>query len=370
MMITRKTLLFLLSLGILCGCDQKRETTQTLPPPHIEVELPVQRTVVYTFEYPGYLEAEQTVTLVARVSGYLESFHFKPGQRVQAGQLLFVIEPQPYKDKVLQAEAALESSKSQLAYAKANYEKMRGAMHNSAVSEIDFLQAESNYGEARAAYEEARSQLDMANINLNYCYIHAPFSGRISRNQVDPNNLVGAGSSNTTLATLYKDNQMYLYFNMGYADFLQLPARSAERTPLQITIQDVNQPEKTWVALLDYVAPNVDLSTGTISLRAAAKNPNGELVSGQYVKAIVPYKTVPKAILVPESSIGSNQGGRYLYVIGQDSTVQFRHVDVGTLTPDGMREITRGLSTSDRYVVEALVNLRPGMKVIPILKPF
>ncbi len=354
-----------ITISIIAGGCGKRKTQEAPPAPSIEVSNPTQRTVVYTFEYPGYLEAEQTVDLVARVSGFLEEIHFKPGQRVHEGQLLFVIEPQPYKDKVRQAEATLESTKSQLAYSKASYLKMKDAVKTNAVSEIDYLQAEANYGEAMATYEEAHSQLDLAHINLNYCYIKAPFSGRISRNLIDQANLVG--TETTTLATIYKDSRMFLYFNMAYQDYVKMSQTAPNQAPKQITIQDVNTPEKTWVGTLDYTAPNIDLTTGSLTLRATILNPNGELLSGQYVKVIIPYKTVTKAILIPEGSIGTNQSGRFVYIVNPDNTVEFRHVDVGVLTPDGMREITQGVEMGERYVVEALVNVRPGMKVTPVL---
>lgn len=362
-----KTLsIVILAATLFFGCDKSKEQHKTMPAPTVEVNHPVLQTVVYSFEYPGYLEAEQTVTLVARVSGYLESFRFTPGQQVREGQVLFVIEPQPYQDKVTQAEAAVESSKSKLTYAKASYERMKEAVKGRAVSEIDYLQAQSAYGEAVAAHEDARSQLNLANTDLSYCRVKAPFTGRISRNRIDVGNMVGTAADNTTLATIYKDNQMYLYFSMAYPDYMKLPQNSPSALP--ITLQDVNDPEKTWVAALDYTSPNVDLTTGTVSLRAIARNPNGNLLSGMYVKVIVPYKSVPKAIVIPENSIGTNQGGRYVYLVTPENTVAFQAVKVGALTSNGMREITEGVSLEDRYVTQALINVRPGMKVTPKLK--
>ena len=150
------SIICVISILLLAGCGKSKKQQETTPTPSVAVDHPQLRTVVYTFEYPGYLQAEQTVNLVARVSGYLESYQFTPGQRVSEGQTLFVIEPQPYKDKVTQAEANVESSKSKLAYTKASYERMQEAVKTKAISEIDYLQAQSDYGEALAAYEEAR----------------------------------------------------------------------------------------------------------------------------------------------------------------------------------------------------------------------
>ena len=121
------SIICVISILLLAGCGKSKKQQETTPTPSVAVDHPQLRTVVYTFEYPGYLQAEQTVNLVARVSGYLESYQFTPGQRVSEGQTLFVIEPQPYKDKVTQAEANVESSKSKLAYTKASYERMQEA---------------------------------------------------------------------------------------------------------------------------------------------------------------------------------------------------------------------------------------------------
>ena len=212
----KKMIVLMIGLGvILGGCrkKEKQEAASGQAAPEILVNRPAQHDVVYTYQYPAYLEAVQTVNLVARVSGFLEKMNYIPGVPVKAGQLLFVIEPQPYQDQLKAAQAEMKSTEARLAYARAQYEKMKEAMPSRAISEIDFIQAESDYHSAIANLQNARAQLNTAQTNLNYCYIKAPFDGRVSRNLVDLQNFVGGAVQPVTLATMYKDKYMYAYFN-------------------------------------------------------------------------------------------------------------------------------------------------------------
>ncbi len=362
-------LIYIIIILLPAGCKKRGTGMQEFPPPEISVHSPVRQDVVYSYEYPAYIEAEQTVELVARVTGFLEEIVFTPGQVVKAGQTLFVIEPRPYIDQVNAAKAQIKSAQAQLAYTQAAYEKMKDAREGNAVSEIDYIRSESDYHTAMAGLQDAQAQLNTARTNLTYCYIKAPFDGRVSRNLVDRANYVGSPLQPTHLATIFKDRQMYIYFNMAYTEYQNLPALDSTvgRDTLagRVWISDVNRPEKKWSGKIDYSSPDVDLQTGTVNLRAIVQNPEHELLSGMYVKINVPYKKVKDALLIPESSIGTNQSGRFVYIVTPGDSVQFRSVKVGVLTSGGMRHIIGGIAENERYVVEALVNVHPKMKVKP-----
>ena len=349
---------------------EKQEAASGQAAPEILVNRPAQHDVVYTYQYPAYLEAVQTVNLVARVSGFLEKMNYIPGVPVKAGQLLFVIEPQPYQDQLKAAQAEMKSTEARLAYARAQYEKMKEAMPSRAISEIDFIQAESDYHSAIANLQNARAQLNTAQTNLNYCYIKAPFDGRVSRNLVDLQNFVGGAVQPVTLATMYKDKYMYAYFNMAYAEFEQIPPVTnplvSKDSALALTVINAADTSRYWKGELDYTSPNVDLQTGTVTVRAILENPKEELLSGMYVKIRLPYKVVKDALLIPEASIGTGQAGRYVYLVDENNRVVQQTVKVGVLSNDGMREIVSGVTPDDRYVVEALMNVRPGMTVKPV----
>lgn len=353
-----------------CKHKAKQETAGAQQAQEVVVARPEQADVVYTYTYPAYLEAVQTVNLVARVSGFLEKMNYIPGVPVKKGALLFVIEPQPYQDQLNAAEAELKSMQARLTYARAQYEKMKEAMPSKAVSEIEFIQSESDYHAAVANLQNARAQLNTARTNLNYCYIKAPFDGRVTRNLVDVQNFVGGSVQPVTLATMYKDKVMFAYFNMAYSEFQNLPPIGNPLLPSDttrlLTITDAADTGRIWRARLDYSSPNVDLQTGTVTVRAIVDNPREELLSGMYIKVTVPYKKVKDALLIPETSIGTSQAGRYIYVVDEDNKILQQTVKVGVLESDGMREIISGVTPDDRYVVEAMMTVRPGMTVKPV----
>lgn len=353
-----------------CKHKAKQEAAGAQQAQEVVVARPEQADVVYTYTYPAYLEAVQTVNLVARVSGFLEKMNYIPGVPVKKGALLFVIEPQPYQDQLNAAEAELKSMQARLTYARAQYEKMKEAMPSKAVSEIEFIQSESDYHAAVANLQNARAQLNTARTNLNYCYIKAPFDGRVTRNLVDVQNFVGGSVQPVTLATMYKDKVMFAYFNMAYSEFQNLPPIGNPLLPSDttrlLTITDAADTGRIWRARLDYSSPNVDLQTGTVTVRAIVDNPREELLSGMYIKVTVPYKKVKDALLIPETSIGTSQAGRYIYVVDEDNKILQQTVKVGVLESDGMREIISGVTPDDRYVVEAMMTVRPGMTVKPV----
>ncbi len=355
-----------------CRKKDKEKATAAGQVAEILVNTPITRGITYTYEYPAYLEAIQTVNLVARVSGFLQKMNYIPGVPVKAGQLLFVIEPQPYLDQVKAAEAQLNSAQARLNYAEAQYQKMKEALPGKAISEIDFIQSESNYNTALANLQDARAQLNTARTNLNYCYIKAPFDGRVSRNLVDVQNFVGGSVSPVTLATMYKDKEMFAYFNMAYSEFQNLPPVGnptvVTDSTVKLAITDAADPGRRWEGRLDYTSPNVDLETGTVTVRALVDNPKEELLSGMYVKIQVPYRKVDEALLIPETSIGTNQAGRYVYLVDHNDQVVLQTVKVGALEPDGMREILSGVTPKDWYVVNAMINVRPNMKVKPVFR--
>lgn len=369
----KKLIYLILGLTIFIGgCKKKTEEKNgpLTPTPEVLVAHPLQQDVVYTYQYPAYLEAVQTVNLVARVSGFLETMNYIPGVPVKKGSLLFTIEPQPYLDQLKAAQAQLKSMEARLIYAKAQYEKMKEAMPSKAISEIDFIQAESDYHSAVANLQNARAQLNTAQTNLNYCYIKAPFDGRVSRNMVDIQNFVGGSVQPVTLATMYKDKLMYAYFNMAYSEFQNLPVignpASPKNSTMPLTIRNASDSTRIWEGQLDYSSPNVDLQTGTVTIRAIVNNPQEELLSGMYIKITVPYKKVKDALLIPESSIGTNQAGRFVYLVDTENRIVQKAVKTGVLESNGLREITSGITPNDRYVVEALMTVRPGMTIKPV----
>lgn len=355
----------------LSSCSSKPTQTEGEALPKISVAVPEVRDVTYQLDYPGYLTSLETVDLVARVDGTLDEIHFKSGQRVAKGQLLMVIEPKSYQDKVEQAKANLNTSKARLALASASLERVKEAARSNAVSELDVIKAQSEFDQASAALVNSQSQLEVAETNLSYCYVKAPFSGLISKNNVDKGNYV-SGMSRTVLATVYNDDQVYVYFNMEDSKYYSVIANHPKAKDkgdamlgTEVFIRISDRDELTYTGKLDYLAPNIDLTTGTISMRAVFNNAKRELRSGVFVKVLIPAQTKKNAVMVPEASIGSDQSGRYLYVVNDSNVVRYQSIQIGVLESDNMREVISGITPNERYVDKALLRVRDGMRIDP-----
>lgn len=367
----KKLMYIFFALPILTGCKEKKSAGAMggMPTPEISVTKPIIKNVTLTKDYPGYLTTEKTVNLVARVNGTLQSVSYAPGGRVKKGQLLFVIEPTLYNDKVAQAEAELKTAQAQLEYARNNYSRMKEAVKSDAVSQIQVLQSESSVTEGVAAVSNAEAALSTARTNLGYCYVRAPFDGTISKSTVDIGSYVGGSLQPVTLATIYKDDQMYAYFNVADNQWLEMSMNNQQPTkdlPKKIMVQLGKEGTESYPATLDYLSPNVDLNTGTLMVRANFDNPQGVLKSGLYVSITLPYGEADHAILVKEASIGTDQLGKFLYAVNDSDIVHYRHIEIGQLINDTLRQVLGGLSPQERYVTEALMKVRDGMKIKPI----
>ena len=367
----KKLMYIFLVLSVLTGCKEKKDAgaMKGMPTLAISVAKPIVKDITLTKDYPGYLTTEKTVNLVVRVNGTLQSVSYAPGGRVKKGQLLFVIEPTLYNDKVAQAEAELKTAQAQLEYARNNYSRMKEAVKSDAVSQIQVLQSESSVTEGVAAVSNAEAALSTARTNLGYCYVRAPFDGTISKSTVDIGSYVGGSLQPVTLATIYKDDQMYAYFNVADNQWLEMSMNNQQPTkdlPKKIMVQLGKEGTESYPATLDYLSPNVDLNTGTLMVRANFDNPQGVLKSGLYVSITLPYGEADHAILVKEASIGTDQLGKFLYAVNDSDIVHYRHIEIGQLINDTLRQVLGGLSPQERYVTEALMKVRDGMKIKPI----
>lgn len=362
---------FALATCILTACDKNKSSRTGMEALPIDVTKPLVENVTLTKDYPGYLEAESTVDLVGRVNGTLQSKNFAPGSRVRQGQVLFVIEPTLYENAVKQAEATLKTAKANLEYANSSYVRMKEALKSDAVSRIQYLQAESNVASGQAAVSNAEAALKTARTNLSYCYVKAPCNGVIDISPYSVGAYIGGALQPVKLATVYKDDHMYSYFNIADNQYLAYEMSQEENSKIPaethyVTLKLGTDGSQTWKAKLDYFSPNVTLTTGTIRLRAELDNSTGLLRPGLFVSVTLPYGESRNAILVNDASIGTDQLGKYLYVVNDSDIVNYRHIEVGQLADNNMRVVKSGLSPSERYVTKALLKVRQGMKIKPI----
>lgn len=368
----RSLCIALLVAGLVLPACREQPPASPVTVPAVTVAYPQQRAVTLYKEYPGYISAWNAVDVVARVSGYLLESLPAAGSVVHKGDLLYVIEPTQYEDAVKQAEAGVLDARATLDYAQNNYTRMKEARSSNAVSEIDLIQARSNMQIAEAALSNAEAALNTAQTNLSYCYIHAPYSGHISLTAYSEGGYIAGQSSPARMSTIYQDSAVYAYFSIEDAQYLKI-VENLRRT--QPTAEDrrvmvyTRENAMPYPGTVDYLAPNINLSTGTITLRAAVRNPRGELKDGLYVTVRIKSDYKASALLVPSFSIGTDQLGKYLYVVGADDKIMYRHIETSGTVDDTLTIVESGLRPDERFVTKALLKVRDGMTVRPVLAP-
>jgi RND family efflux transporter MFP subunit len=368
----------LLALGAsLAACGRSEKQASAPPPPKATVEQPVKRTVTDYDEYVGRFSAVDSVEVRARVSGYLDGVHFKDGQIVKKGDLLFTIDKRPFQYTLDQARANLATAKSNLAYAKADYERGQSLVQQKTITQQVFEQRTQTLRNAQAAQNGAEAAVEQAQLDLEFTELRAPIDGRIGAHQVSVGNLVTGGTAgNTTLlATIVSTDPIYFEFTFDEASYLRYQRMakdgggSAGRGDgLPVTLKLIDEQNFVHRGHLDFINNVINTATGTILARAVFANPDGVLTPGMFGRVRVPASAPYEALLIPDAAIQTEQTRKYVLVVGSDDKVAERYVTLGQTTPDNLRVIKAGLKVGDRVIVEGLMQTRAGMKVTPELK--
>jgi RND family efflux transporter MFP subunit len=362
----------MLSLALLAGCEQN--TFQPPPPPKVDVATPVKREITRYLEATGNTAPIKSVDLVARVQGFLQTIDYKDGSFVKQGTTLFTIEPETYKLKLDQAQAAQAGAEASLRQAEADFKRQTDLVARQAVSQATLDSSTSARDNAQANLLQAQANTRIAEVNYGYTKVTAPFDGVVTAHLISIGELVGA-SSPTQLASIVALDPIYVNFNVSEQDVLRVRAEarrrgltSADLTRLPIAVGLQTEDGYPHQGNLDYAAPTVNQSTGTLAVRGVIPNPDRILLPGFFVRIRVPIDTQQDALLVPDTALGSDQSGRYLLVVNGDNVVEQRKVQTGQLETGSLRVIESGLKPDDRVVVAGLLRSIPGQKVDPQLQ--
>ena len=353
----------------LAGCEDKN-TFVAPPPPKVDVATPVQRAVTRYVEATGNTAPIKNVDLVARVQGFLQSIDYQDGTFVKQGTQLFTIEPETYKLKLEQAQAAEVGAQATVRQAEADYKRQVELVQRQAVSQSTLDTSTSTRDNAQANLQQAQVNTRLAEVNYGYTNVAAPFDGIVSAHLVSVGELVGV-SSPTQLATIVALDPIWVNFTVNEQDVLRIRAEAARRgltvadlkqLPVQVGLQtETGYPHE---GHLDYVSPTLNTSTGTLAVRGVIPNDKRTLLPGYFVRVRVPFDQDKSALLVPDTALGSDQGGRYLLVVNADNVVEQRKVQIGP-TDNGLRVIESGLKPDDRVVIAGLLRVIPGQKIDP-----
>ncbi len=369
----RKSILFFVIIPAIAGCGRKDQVQFSPPPTDVDVSPPLQQVVTEYREYTGTTAAIETVEVLARVKGFLESIHFQPRDRVKKDELLFVIDPREYRYRLEQATADLAAKRAALELAEYELKRIEGLYAKSMAAEYERNTAIANLNAAKAAVQAGEACVHDAQLQLDFTRVTAPIAGRVNRNFIDVGNFVD--SEETILTNIVNDTSIYVYFNVSEHDLLDwLRRQTALGNPM---IRDKpDHPAEMGLAgeegfphagRIDYADTQVDAGTGTLRVRAVFPNDNGSLVAGLFARVRVPVDR-RRALLVPATAIGADQLGRYVYVVHADSQVEQRVVVPGQ-TVGELRVIESGLKPEDRVIVNGIQRARPGMKVEATLVP-
>ncbi|WP_210495203.1 efflux RND transporter periplasmic adaptor subunit [Microvirga antarctica] len=357
--------------ALLPGCDSE-QAYRPPPPAEVRVAQPVARAMTRSLDLTGQTNAAKRVDLVARVPGTLTDIRYKDGDAVKQGDILFVIEQDNYKLSLQLAEAAEAQQRALLVQSESDLARQKQLASRQAASEAALENALSKRDSAAAGREQTEAQVSQARLNLAYTEVKAPFDGIVSARLVDVGALVGVGGP-TRLASIVQADPIQVKFSLDEQVVLRIRAAMLQRNltladlgtiPVEIGLDtETGYPH---LGRLDYVAPELDASSGTLTVRAVVPNPNRVLLPGMFVRVRLPLQRDVPSLLVPDSALGANQAGRYLLVVNGADVVEERPVEIGELTDGGLRVIRSGVTASDRVVVGQLQAAIAGAKVRPV----
>ena len=365
---TAAPLALILSLGG-TGCDDQRNAFQAPPPPKVTAMHPEMRLFEPYRDIVATVEPRETVEIRARISGFLESRDFQPGDIVEAGATLFRLEPDEYDANLAIANADLRSAEANLQLTEQIQAKYQAAFDQGAATEIEILESEANVELASAKVEQAKAKVTRSQLDVTYTTILAPIEGQIGEDLVSVGNLVGRGEP-TLLAKITTVDPMNVYFSVpenGFLEFrrrmnnagMEPDARGTYRFKAVLPDGQIYDQPGT----VDFAAPEINRNTGTVTIRGVIPNPDGLLRSGLFVRARLgePSRT---SLALPQSAVLIDMAGSYVYVIDKDNIVSRQGVSVGVAIDD-LQEIEAGLDETSMVIVDGILRARPGSAVSP-----
>ena len=332
--------------------------------PMVTVAAPLEREINQWDDYVGRFEASRSVEVRPRVSGQVIGVHFTDGQIVQKGQLLFTIDPRPFGAALAEAKASVASAQSDLSLAEINLGRARRLLEAEAVSQSDVDRLTANVRSAQAALAAARARVSSRALDVEFAYVRAPISGRISDRRIDPGNIVGANE--TLLTTINALDPIYFTFDVPESLYLktarQRQASNGAGETAEIRLQD--EAQYSWRGKLDFTDNGISQNSGTIRARAVVSNPNNFLAPGMFGNMRLADGGTTPALLVPDAAVRTDQARKIVLVVSKDDTVAAKPVETGPLVGN-LRAIRSGIAKTDRIIVQGVQFAMPGAKVKP-----
>ncbi|MGX9462798.1 efflux RND transporter periplasmic adaptor subunit [Shewanella sp. A14] len=367
------TLLVSLVALLLVACGQQPAQQKASAPaaPEVSVANVLHERITEWDQFTGRLQAPQKVTLVPRVSGYIESVNFKEGALVNKGDVLFTIDSKVFAAEAERLEAELTSAMSANQLAKNDYDRANKLFSQQAVSEELIDTRRSNMHQTAAAVASVKAALTRAKLNVEYTHVTAPISGRVSYANETAGNYVTAGQ--TQLTSLVSTSNMYAYFDIDEQTYLKYASLSVENKRQDprsgnntVLMALANESEFSYQGVIDFVDNAVNQQTGTIRVRASFSNPENRLLPGLFARISIAGSASYDGILIDDKAIFTDLNNKYVLVVNEQNTLEYRGVTLGEKI-HGLRIITAGLQPDDQIVVNSLQKVRPSVTITPKL---
>ncbi len=357
-------------VGAAIGC-RERTSGPAAAPPAVTVAKPIPQTVTDYLTFTGNTAPTNSVTLAARVEGYLEKVHFTDGSRVKKGDLLFTIQQDQYKAQLQQAEAELAAQKAALWHANTELARYSALLKEEAATQTQVDHWRYEKESAEAGILNGQAKVELAKLKLSYTTVRAPFDGRMGRHLIDPGNVVGGMGQPTALAQIDQFDSIYVYFTINERDLLRVierqkstagPAFKDRRIAVYFSL--ANEEGYPHEGVLDFTSVNVAPTTGTLQLRGIFPNSDHRVLPGLFVRIRVPTLQQRAALLVPGDAVSFDQQGEYVLVVNNRNVVERRSVKSGPQVGEQL-VIGEGLKPDDRVIIEGIMHAIPGRTVTP-----
>lgn len=317
--------------------------------------------------YSGRLEAIDKVDIRPLVPGKIVAVHFKDGQLVKKGDSLFTIDPRPYVAEVERAAAQVAAAEARAAYATSDAQRAERLIGSNAIARRDYDEKQNGAREATASVKAARAALEAARVNLSYTEVVAPVSGRVSRAELTLGNIVSTGASAPLLTTLVSVSPMYAAFEVDeqtYLRYLQDRRTTAGKKDVPVALGLADESGYSRSGTIVSVDNRLDVTSGTIRVRARFDNADGALVPGLYARIKVGGGQPRDAVMIDDAAIGTDQAKKYVLVVDKNNRVQYREIKPGNLH-EGLRIVENGLQPGEQIVVNGMQRVRPNDAVKP-----
>jgi multidrug efflux system membrane fusion protein len=345
----------------LSGCNRGNvQAAPVMPAPLVTVTKASVQDVPRYLDEIGRNVAFESVTVTPQVGGRIVERHFQDGENLKKGQLLFVVDPRPYKAQLDAAQATLAQSKAALDLAKIQFARDQEVVESRAISKQDFDTKKNMVDVNQAQVEAAEAALETANLNLDYCYIHSPIDGRAGARLVDVGNVVQPNA--TSLLLIQRMDPIYATFTVTEQDLADVQ-KQMKHGVLNAMVRLPADPEgAARTGKIEFLDNTVQNGTGTVNLRATLSNPDRHFWPGQFVNVRLVLSTQKSAVLIPNQAPQISQKGSYVYVVKPDDTAELRPITLGQRQGDNV-VVTGGLASNERIVVTGQLTVRPGGKV-------